>query len=122
MTAKNIIYWSLTGLVGLIFIGSAVNKFIENPETIQMSASIGLNYDTLRILGAVELLSVILFLIPRTGIIGTLLLAAYMGGAVATHLTHDQSIIAPIIIESFLWVVAFLRFPELKNRLVAKGN
>jgi hypothetical protein len=114
---KNIINWSLAGLVGFIFIGSAMSKFMGSDETIQMAASIGLSAETFKIVGLVELLSVLLFLIPRTGIIGTLLLAAYMGGAIATHLTHGQSIIAPALIEAIIWIVAAIRFPELKQRL-----
>ena len=68
--------------------------------------------------GIIELLSLILFVIPRTGILGTFLLVAYMGGAIATHLEHGQSIIAPFIIESFLFLVAFYRFPELRTKLL----
>ncbi|MCZ8284603.1 MAG: DoxX family protein [Bacteroidia bacterium] len=115
---KNIINWSLAGLVGFIFIGSAMSKFFGGEETIQMAHGIGLSAETFRIIGLVEFLSAILFLIPRTGIIGTLLLAAYMGGAIATHLTHAQSLIAPAIIEAIIWIVALIRFPELKHRLL----
>lgn len=115
---KNIINWSLAGLVGFIFIGSAMSKFFGGEETIQMANGIGLSAETFRIIGLIEFLSVILFLIPRTGIIGTLLLAAYMGGAIATHVTHGQSLIAPAIIEAIIWIVAIIRFPELKHRLL----
>lgn len=115
---KNIINWSLAGLVGFIFIGSAMRKFFGGEETIQMAHGIGLSAETFRIIGLVEFLSAILFLIPRTGIIGTLLFAAYMGGAIATHLTHAQSLIAPAIIEAIIWIVALIRFPELKHRLL----
>jgi hypothetical protein len=115
---KNIINWSLAGLVGFIFIGSAMSKFFGGEETIQMANGIGLSAETFRIIGLIEFLSVILFLIPRTGIIGTLLLAAYMGGAIATHVTHGQSLIAPAIIEAIVWIVAIIRFPELKHRLL----
>lgn len=115
---KNIINWSLAGLVGFIFIGSAMSKFFGGEETIQMASGIGLSAETFKILGLIEFLSVILFLVPRTGIIGTLLLTAYMGGAIATHLTHGQSVNAPALIEAIIWIVAVIRFPEMKNRLL----
>ena len=114
---KNIINWGLTILVGFIFVGSAISKLMGGEEALQMAQSIGLNADTFKIVALLELSSVILFIIPRTGILGTLLLAAYMGGAIATHLTHNQSVIAPVIIESIIWIVAIIRFPELKTRL-----
>lgn len=116
--AKKIVSWSLAGLVGFIFVGSAMSKFFGGEETIQMAKGIGLTSETFKVLGIIELMSALLFLFPRTGIIGTLLLAAYMGGAIATHLTHGQSILAPAIIEALTWIAAVVRFPELKHRLL----
>jgi hypothetical protein len=114
---KKIIYWVLTGLVAFIFLGSAMGKFTEDEKALEMAASMGLDANTYKLLAFVEILSLVLFILPRTGVIGTLLLCAYMGGAIATHLEHGQSIIAPCIIQAFLWAVALFRFPELTNRL-----
>jgi len=116
--SSNLIYWILTGIMALVFIGSASGKFFANEEALKMAADFGLDAKTNTILGIVELLSLILFVIPRTGILGTLLLAAYMGGAIATHLEHGQSIIAPCIIQTILFLVAFYRFPELRTKLL----
>jgi uncharacterized membrane protein YphA (DoxX/SURF4 family) len=87
---KKIIDWSLTSVVGLIFIGSAMGKFFGGDSSVQMAEGIGLTLGSLRVLGIVELIGVLLFILPRTGILGTLILAAYMGGAIATHLTHGH--------------------------------
>jgi hypothetical protein len=114
---KNIINWVLAGLVGFIFVGSAISKLTGGEEALKMASGIGLDANTFRIVAIVELVSVILFLIPRTGILGTLLLAAYMGGAIATHLEHNQSVIAPAAIQAFVWIVAVIRFEELRVRL-----
>jgi hypothetical protein len=119
---KKIIHWMLTGLVAFVFLGSATGKFTADAKALEMAASFGLDPSTHKFLGVIELISVVLFVIPRTGLIGTLLLVAYMGGAIATHLEHDQSIVAPCIIQSFLWIVAFVRFPELTDRLRNKVN
>jgi hypothetical protein len=43
-----------------------------------------------------------------------------MGGAIATHLEHGESVIPGCVIQAILWIVAVFRFPELKNRLM--GN
>ena len=114
--SKKITQWVLTGLVGFIFLGSAVGKFTANEEALKMAAGFGLDAVTYILLGILEVICVILFIIPRTGIIGTLLLAAYMGGAIATHLEHGLSIVAPCVIQSFLFIVAFYRFPELSTK------
>lgn len=115
---KKIIYWVLTGLVSFVFLGSAIGKFTANEDALKMAASFGLDSNTYTLIGLVELICLILFIIPRTGIIGTILLASYMGGAIATHLEHGESIIAPCVIETILLLVAFYRFPELRTKLL----
>ncbi|MBL7942776.1 MAG: DoxX family protein [Flavobacteriales bacterium] len=120
--SKNIILWSLTGLVGLIFIGSAMSKFLGGAEIIQMASETGIAHETFRLLGILELLSVLLFIFPRTGVLGTLLLASYMGGAITTHLTLGQSVIAPLLIEFLVCGVGVFRFPEFRTRLLQTGN
>jgi uncharacterized membrane protein YphA (DoxX/SURF4 family) len=116
--ANRIIYWVLTALIAFVFIGSAIGKLTANDEALKMATNFGLDAKTFSIIGVVELICVLLFIIPRTGVIGTLLLAAYMGGAIATHLEHGEPIIAPCVIQSFIFVVALFRFPELRNSLL----
>lgn len=118
ITIKRIIYWVLTGLIAIVFLGSAAGKFSANEKALKIAAGFGLDAKTYTILGMVELLSIVLFIIPRTGMIGTLLLTAYMGGAIASHLEHSDSIIAPCIVQTLMLLVAFYRFPELRTRLL----
>lgn len=91
---------------------------MANEEALKMASSFGIDVKTNTMLGVVEIICLLLFVIPRTGIIGTLLLAAYMGGAIATHLEHGISIVVPCIIEAFMLGVAFYRFPELRTTLL----
>jgi DoxX-like family len=120
MTTKtrNIINWVLAGLVAFIFIGSAISKLTANAEALAGAAKFGLSAGTYTILGIIELIAVALFLYPRTGILGTLLLVAYMGGAISTHVEFAQPLMAPIAISAFVWIVAVVRFPELTNRIL----
>ena len=115
---KRIIYWVLTGLVAFVFLGSAAGKLFANEEALKMANGFGLDAKTYTMLGIVELACAILFIIPRTGIVGTMLLAAYMGGAIASHLEHGVSIVAPCLIQTFVLAVAFYRFPELRTKLL----
>jgi hypothetical protein len=118
MKSNKIIYWVLTGLISLVFIGSALGKLTANQESLKMASNFGIDANMFTMLGIVELVCLILFIIPRTGIIGTMLLAAYMGGAIATHLEHGESILAPCIVQSILFLIAFYRFPELRSSLL----
>ena len=118
---KKIVYWILTGLIALLFGSSSLGKLFSSPEALKMAEAFGLTGQTYMTLGIIELVSVILFVIPRTGVLGSILLIAYMGGAIATHLEHGQPIIAPCVIQAVLWLIVIFRFPELKERLF-KGN
>jgi hypothetical protein len=115
---KTVIGWILTALIVLVFVKSISMKLIGSPEAVKHSIALGLSANTQKLLGIVELLSVILFVIPRTGLLGTLLLAAYLGGAIATHVEHDQSAVMAIIIQCMLWITAAIRFPELSRRII----
>jgi hypothetical protein len=117
---KNIINWSLAGLVGFIFIGSAISKLMGGAEALKMAEGIGLSASAFTTIGIVELISIILFIIPRTGILGTLLLVAYMGAAICAHVTHGLPIGGPVAISAFVWIAAVVRFPELQSRLFGK--
>ncbi len=115
---QRIIYWALTGLVAFVFMASAAGKLFANEEALKMASNFGLEAKSYTMLGIVELLCVVLFIIPRTGILGSFLLVAYMGGAIATHLEHSVSIIAPCLIQTFIFLVAFYRFPALRTQLL----
>jgi hypothetical protein len=114
---KKIIGWLLSGLTGLMLSASAVDKIMGSAHALQMGASFGLSAGTYSLLGIIEILSVVLFLYSRTGILGTLLLSSYFGGAIATHLQHQQNILFPAAIEAVVWIAAVIRFPELINRI-----
>jgi hypothetical protein len=114
---KKIISWILTCLISVVFIGSAFMKLSATPTALEGAISFGISPSQFVVIGAIELILILLFIIPRTGILGTILLMAYMGGAVATHLEHGQSIIPPFIIASFVLIVATIRFPELSKRI-----
>jgi uncharacterized membrane protein YphA (DoxX/SURF4 family) len=113
---KKLIDRMLTGLVSLIFIGSACMKFFGSVEALETAINLGITPSTYLIIGIIEIICIILFIIPRTGIIGALLLIAYMGGAIATHLSHGVSFIEPFVISALVWIVAFVRFPELSRK------
>lgn len=116
--AMNIIGWVLSIVLALLFAMSAFMKLSLNATAVQQAVAAGMDADTYRIIGVVELLSLVLFLVPRTSLIGALLLIAYMGGAIATHLQHQQPITMAVAIQVVLWIATFLRHPELKQRLI----
>lgn len=114
--------WVLTIGLGLLFTMSAFMKLTQNETAIAQAALFGIDANTYLLIGVIEIISLILFIIPRTAIIGTLLLIAYLGGAIATHLQHQDSVIVPVIVQIVLWITAFIRFPELKQIILQTKN
>ncbi|NCD68358.1 DoxX family protein [Mucilaginibacter agri] len=83
---RNKIGWIFTGVVVLLMAASSIDKMRGTEHALHMTASFGIPPSVYRFLGFIELCSAILFAIARTGLIGLVLLASYLGGAIATHL------------------------------------
>ncbi len=109
--------WAMAIILGLLFTMSAFMKLTQNETALAQASSFGIDATTYQFIGIIEIISLILFIIPRTGILGTMLLVAYLGGAIVTHLQHQEPIAVAVIIQTLLWITAFVRFPELKQRL-----
>jgi hypothetical protein len=112
-----IIGWVLSGLLAALYAFSASGKLTGNQQAMEGFEKFGLA-DWRIIIGIGEVCSVILFLIPRTAVAGTLLLSAYMGGAIVTHMQHGESIILPSLVLVVVWIAAGLRLPELSRTLI----
>ena len=83
-------------------------KLAAAPSLVGIYSKIGL-LSWLQALGAIELIFLTLFLLPRTMKLGFLLLTGYFGGAMAVELSHGSVFIAPGIILSVTWIAAYLR-------------
>jgi phosphatidylglycerophosphate synthase len=99
--------WVIAGALTALYLFSAYGK-LSNPA--QMEAMKLGDWGTIIAIG--EIVSALLFLIPKTNRYGTLLLSSYMGGAIIIHMTSSISIIMPSVVLILVWVVAYLRNPE----------
>jgi uncharacterized membrane protein YphA (DoxX/SURF4 family) len=116
-----IIYWILTGLVAFVFIGSGSMKLMGGAGTEEMAQGLG-GGSNMMVLGALEILIALIWLVPKTGIIGALLAVAYMGGATAVHFVNNQPLLVPVLIQVLIWIATVYRFPELKQRILGKAT
>lgn len=116
MSAKSqrILGWVLSALLALFLIfASAASKFTDWEGKAAMFAKMGWTEDVMFRIGLVEVAVAILFLIPRTSFIGAILLTAYLGGAVATHVRVLDPFFIPIAIGVLVWVALGLRDPRV---------
>lgn len=104
---REISAWIIAGLLVALYLFSASGKFLHPEQMEQMNLA---DWRILIALG--EIISALLFLVPKTNKYGVLLLSSYMGGAIILHMTGGLSILMPSVVLILVWVVGFLRNPD----------
>jgi hypothetical protein len=109
----------LTTFPILMMAMSASMKLGHGPQAVQMFVNkLGYGEHLLAPLAAIELACIAIYAIPRTAILGAILLTAYLGGAVATHVrVGDGGFLPAIIIAVLAWAALFLRDERLRALL-----
>ncbi len=90
-----------------------MGKFTTWEGKSEMFAKMGWTENVMFNIGIVEVVISILLLIPRSSFIAAILLSAYLGGAIATHIRVGDPFLFPIIIGVFTWVALGLREPDV---------
>lgn len=117
--SKGVLYTSyiLQGIVVLMFLIGAVNNLFQTEMAVEGAVEFGYPEDSVMYLGIILFVSTVLYAIPKTTFIGALLLTAWLGGAVATHVIHNDpftNILLPIIFGIIVWVAIWLRSEKLR--------
>lgn len=114
----------LSGLVALLLAFDAVMKIALSQVAVDGTVQLGYPAGVVRGLGIALLGSVILYAIPRTSLIGAILVTGYLGGAVATHVRVGDPwlshILAPVYVAVMIWGGLVLRETRLRS-LVFSG-
>lgn len=121
MTSKKALWTGriLTGLVVAFLAFDLIVKLLGLPEAEQATKQFGFPDGTLLGLGILQLICLIVYLIPRTAVIGAVLWTGYLGGAIATHLRMGGpafSFVFPLLVAALLWGGLYLR--DRRARLV----
>jgi len=109
--------WVITGLVVAMLTFSAVMKLAQPAEVLKEFVRLGYAEKAALTIGLVEIGCALVYLIPRTAVLGAILLTGYLGGAIATHVRIDDPFIPPIIGGVLVWLGIFLREPRLRTIL-----
>ncbi len=108
----------ITGLPALFLLMDAVMKFVKPEPVVETTVGLGYPEHLIVPLGAILLISVLLYLIPRTAVLGAVLLTGYLGGAVATHVRVDSPLFShtlfPVYLGILIWFGLYLREPKLR--------
>ena len=105
----------LSTLPVLLLLMSSVMKLTRGPDIIKGFAEFGYDSSLLVPIGVVELVCTLLYILPRTSVLGAILLTGYLGGAVATHVrAGDGMFFSPVLIGIVLWLGLYLRDARLR--------
>jgi hypothetical protein len=126
--SRSIAQWSSRLIIGflVLFLGfDSIIKIIQHPEAVTPTVGFGFAAALVPILGVMELACFALYLIPRTSVIGAILMTGYLGGALATQVRVDAplfSLLFPFIIGALLWGALLLRDAHLRNLLLSRPS
>jgi hypothetical protein len=104
----------LTVLLALL---DAAGKFARPVQVTDAFTRLGLPIATSFTIGTLLTVCTVLYAIPRTAVLGAVLLTGYLGGAVAIHLRAGSSsfeMLFPVIFAGIAWLGIYLRYPVLK--------
>jgi len=97
----------LSAIVILFCIMDFTMKFLNLPIVNQTGQQLGWHAGTAQTLGVILAVCTVLYAIPRTSVLGAILLTGYLGGAVATHVRVDSPLFSHILFGVYLGVMAW---------------
>lgn len=111
----------ISALPILFFFLDAAGKLVKPEPVVTGTVELGYSETVIVPLGIVLLVCTVLYAIPRTAILGAVLLTAYLGGAVATHIRVSNPlfthVLVPVYLGVFVWLGLYLRDPRLRQLL-----
>lgn len=107
--AARITGWVLSGILITFLIFDGAIKLVPLQIVLDTSAQLGIPNDvtSARILGVLTLLSALLYAIPRTSILGAIVMTGYLGGAMATHFNAGSPLFTHLFFGFYLGVMAW---------------
>ncbi|PSL46554.1 DoxX-like protein [Chitinophaga niastensis] len=116
-TLSNTSIWTgrvISILCILFLLVDAIMKVVKSTPSMEGSIKLGWPGDAVMGLGIVLLICTILYALPRTAILGAVLLTGYLGGAVAVMVCAHAPYYFPIVFGILVWVGLGLRDPNVR--------
>jgi hypothetical protein len=112
--------WVLSGLIAVFMLGASVApKLLQMDVALEPLAVVGWPAKYLVLIGVIELACVVLFLIPRTALLGAVLFTGLLGGALAANLRVDNPLFSHTLFSLYLgaavWLALWLRDARVRG-------
>ena len=108
---------SILPVLFLVFDGTI--HMMRIPAVVEGFAKAGFPISTAVPLGIIEVVCIVLYVIPRTSVLGAILLTGYLGGAVATNVRQQLPmlgyVLAPVYVAVFIWGGLWMRDDRVRS-------
>lgn len=105
--------WVLSGLAVVFLLFDAALKVLRIPAAVEGTTQLGYSESVIFTIGVIQLVCLIVYLLPRTSVLGAILWTGYLGGAIATHVRVGSPLFThtlfPTYIAALLWGGLWLR-------------
>lgn len=116
---RRVASWIIAGLLTAFLLLDAAMKFAQPKAVAAAFVRTGWPIQLSVTLGVLLLVSTILWVVPRTAVLGAILLTGYLGGAVATNLRLEESLFThtlfPVYFGVLVWAALWLRDPAIRG-------
>jgi len=127
MRNSRVVGGTLLSAIAVVFLlFDSAGKLLKVAPVVEGTAQLGYPESVIQPIGVILLLCVIAYVIPRTAILGAVLLTGFMGGAIATHvrvgsplMTHE---LFPIYVAALFWGGLFLPDERLRTVFGARPS
>ena len=99
--------WALSILTIAFMLFDAAGKLALESHVVDATTKIGYPVDAIRPIGVIALLSTILYAVPRTAILGAVLLTGFYGGAVASKVRIEDPLFSSILFGVYFGLIAW---------------
>ncbi|WP_235885734.1 DoxX family protein [Paenibacillus cymbidii] len=111
----------MSALVILFMLFDGIGKLAALAPVVDSTLALGYSQKHMLVMGILGLLATVLYAIPRTSIVGALLLTGFWGGAMAAQVRVDAPLIASILFPVYLavlcWAALWLRDERVRKLL-----
>jgi hypothetical protein len=111
--------WGMSSLMVLFLLFDSIAKLALEQHVVEATTKIGYPVDVIRPLGLICLICTILYAIPRTAILGAILLTGYLGGAVASKVRIEDPLFSSVLFGVYfgilVWGGLYLRDERLRS-------
>ena len=116
----------ISGLVVVFLLFDSITKIMLNPYVLKASANLGYGAGSIQAIGIILLACVVIYVIPRTSILGAVLLTGYLGGAVEANLRAGtplfSNLLFPVYFGILVWAGLYLRSSRVRKMFSLKNG